>query len=143
MVTYSYIPPEYKTPKPKPKPKPTPHSSQPLKPPSPHTPHIPYRNTGAAGKRIFGQPPSWTRKPLPPFPFEKAGMPISSSSSSPSSESPRTSKFREDDCGSVETQGDGTEALLESTGPDGGAREGRVRRVVKGFSRRVGRGVLG
>lgn len=98
MVKYSYIPPEYKiaskiTPTSLNKPLPQHPTCA-----TPQEPRIPYRDTRTTGKAIFGQPPSWKHKPLPPLPLEEVSAPA---------EKPRVSRFREDldsvpDVGDVE-----------------------------------------
>jgi hypothetical protein len=93
MVTYSYIPPAYKTPTKMSSTTPSTASLlQQSTTKASREPHIPYRDTGAAGKYIFGQPPSWTYKPLPSFPCEKL-------EESPSK--PLLSKFHEADIDSM------------------------------------------
>ena len=125
MVTYIYIPPEYKTPS-----KisstissttsllqhPTTKASREL--------HIPYRDTGAAGKYIFGQPPSWTYKPLPPSPCEKPER-------SPSK--PLLSKFHEADIDSMRWN---TKTSVDEFQFNGAKKESKIAKVVKDFSKR-------
>ncbi|KZM18829.1 hypothetical protein ST47_g10041 [Ascochyta rabiei] len=82
-----------------------------------HKPHIPYRDTGAAGKCIYGQPPSWTFKPLPPFPFERV-------------QTLETEPF-DDDCHSMTTQTGEDDARLEQK------RESKVIKAVKNLSRKL------
>lgn len=115
MVTYSYIPPEYNTPTK------MPYAPSPLSQCTtlePQEPNIPYRNTGAVGKYIFGQPPSFTFKPLPPFPFE---------------EEDEKQMEREDDRDSMTTQVGDYESQIEAETK----KEGKIAKAVKNFSRKL------
>jgi hypothetical protein len=123
MVTYSYIPPEYKANN---KISPTPHtplSSQQTNVGRNDKTHIPYRDTGAAGKSIFGQPPSWAYKPLPPLPFGNAA-------DSPTK--PLLSKFYEHDCDTTSLIGQPDKSDFKTK-----AKKSKIAKVVKNFSKKL------
>ncbi|KAJ8115794.1 hypothetical protein OPT61_g2648 [Boeremia exigua] len=87
-------------------------------------PHIPYRDTGAAGKSIFGQAPSWEFKLLPPLPFEEQQE---------STEKP--SRFREELCDRL------AEVSMDKAHQENAIRkEGKIQKAVKNFSRRFSTG---
>lgn len=83
-----------------------------------HSPEsvIPCRSTGAAGKHIFSQPPSWSCKPLPSPPLKEASI------------------EKAEKADNSEDKGDGDDASSMIT-EVGGEREteGRVRKVVRGL----------
>ena len=128
MVTYSYIPPEYKIPTKMASTSPEALLSQHPTCTGTKNPHIPYRDTGAAGKYIFGRPPSWTFKPLPLFPFEKVEK---------LSSKPPPSKLHEEDCDSMTTETGEDELQTETEAK----KEGKIAKVVKNFSERFGTAV--
>ena len=125
MVKYSYIPPEYKTPSNMSSTTSSKASllhrsvSNPIK-----EPHIPYRDTGAAGKYIFGRPPSWTYKPLPPIPSEAV-------EDTPSK--PLVSKPREADYDAVSEK---TETSVQEGQFVEIKKQGKFAKVAKNFSKR-------
>lgn len=127
MVSYSYIPPSYKT-KNKMSSSTSSNTSLLLQQTTIceyKEPHIPYRDTGVVGKSIFGQAPSWKYKPLPPSPFEKA-------EESPSK--PLLSKFKEHDCDNISRviHLDQDESELEID-----AKQGKIAKAVKNFSKKL------
>lgn len=123
MPTYSYIPPEYKTTSKK-------LSSSPSARPAPQQttsyvgkePRITFRDTGAAGKSIFGQAPSWKYKPLPPLPCERTDQSLSK---------PSLSKSKEHDCGTFSM------AKYYGEHAKTGAQHGKIAKAAKSFSNKL------
>lgn len=86
------------------------------------TPQLPYRDTGAAGKSVYGQAPSWKYKPLPTLPYKKDQASV---------KEPVVSKFREE---GIDSMKETTESEEVREAEAKARKEGKIKKTVKNFS---------